>query len=173
LLDTSARRGISPSPHLAEDLPRDGQPAAMATADRSDRGRAEARDAKDCCKTPSSADSRGREHAARRRRRAGVVIDRDAGASARIRGPQSRRCSIFPGGTRLLRWSGGSYGIGPHRIVSEKAGVSQIEEPSHRIGFARLRHKKTHFSDDVRLLSYVSRDERRRGKVLLSTASLP
>jgi len=102
-----------------------------------------------------------------------VVIDRDAGASARIRGPQSRRCSIFPGGTRLLRWSGGSYGIGPHRIVSEKAGVSQIEEPSHRIGFARLRHKKTHFSDDVRLLSYVSRDERRRGKVLLSTASLP
>jgi hypothetical protein len=49
LLDTSARRGISPSPHLAEDLPRDGQPAAMATADRGDRGRAEARDAKDCC----------------------------------------------------------------------------------------------------------------------------
>ena|SRR5208282_439880 len=49
--------------------------------------------------------------------------------------------------TRLLRWSGASDGIGSHRIGLEKARVSQNGEPSHRIGFARLRHKKTPVRD--------------------------
>jgi hypothetical protein len=51
-------------------------------------------------------------------------------------------------GTRLLRWSGASNGIGSHRLASVKAGVSQIAERPHRIGFARLRHKKTLCSDE-------------------------
>ncbi len=57
-----------------------------------------------------------------------------------------------PGGTRLLRWSGASNGIGSHHIASENAGVSQIGEPSHRIGFARVRHKKTLFRTTAPLL---------------------
>ena len=48
-------------------------------------------------------------------------------------------------GTRLLRWSGESYRIGSHRIGSEKASVSQIEEPSRQFGFAWIRHSRDTF----------------------------
>ena len=51
-------------------------------------------------------------------------------------------------GTRLLRWSGASNGIGSHRIALEMARVSQIAEPALPFRFARLRHSSGSFWDD-------------------------
>ena len=80
-----------PKPHLAEDLPTTSGQRQWQRPAKAIRAAQKRAMRKIAARTPAPADSRGREHAAWRPRRAGVVIDHDAGASARIRQTQSRR----------------------------------------------------------------------------------